>query len=351
MSWSTPTTPSATTPTSVSSPHISFHPSNSDYSMQPSLPTYQLYQPIISIPQMSSRRNGVNTQIFPGGMGEFVNMTSRMVPQQQGLYLAQGMAQSGVIDIDKRPPKSTELFDPNGNGRSISNAGSVSLSTTTSQSPVVSPGNLGVSSPTWLATPNNKQTPSNSLLQPRRKHSNSNTNNSDNYTNSNDNTNTTNVLDGSMMRSLSLTSPSVGPQGRKEFGQMHSRSASASPGSVGKKKEQSGLLFDYSAQAPYEGVKPSDANKPPQPGHILELYDFAESDSLEDVTFSNATMKRIPPMVPTSKRPTILVVFKTSREANEVLQSRHGERFKIKMWAPLPLPKSSVGSVTSGSGE
>jgi len=203
---------------------------------------------------MSSRRNGVNTQIFPG---EFVNMTPRMVTQQQGLYLTQGMAQSGIIDIDKRPPKSTELFDPNGNGRSIANTGSVSLSTTTNQSPVVSPGNLGVSSPTWLAT-QNKQTPSNSLLQPRRKHSNSNTNDNDNYTNSNDNANTTNVLDGSMMRSLSLTSSSAGPQGRKEFGQMHSRSASASPGSVGKKKEQSGLLFDYSAQAPYEGVKPSD---------------------------------------------------------------------------------------------
>ncbi|CAG8613843.1 11047_t:CDS:2, partial [Paraglomus occultum] len=307
ISWSTSTTPSATTPTSVSSPHISFHPSNSDYSMQQSLPTYQLYQPIMPIPQMSSRRNGVNTQIFPGGMGEFVNMTSRMV-HQQGLYLTQGMAQSGVIDIDKRPPKSTELFDPNGNGRSISNTGSVSLSTTTSQSPVVSPGNLA------------------------------------------------NVLDGSMMRSLSLTSSSVGPQGRKEFGQMHNRSVSASPGSVGKKKEQSGLLFDYSAQAPYEGVKPSDANKPPQPGHILELYDFAESDSLEDVNFSNATMKRIPPAGSTSKRPTILVIFKTSREASEVLQSRHGERFKIKMWAPLP--KSSVGSGintsaggTSGNGE
>ncbi|CAG8450738.1 5772_t:CDS:2 [Funneliformis caledonium] len=102
------------------------------------------------------------------------------------------------------------------------------------------------------------------------------------------------------------------------------------------KNKEGSLLFDYSMQVPYEGVKPSEANEPQKPNHILELYDFVESDDLMNIALTNATIKRVsPPNTSPSKRPTILAIFKTAREANKAVQTFRGVRFKIKTWEPL----------------
>ena len=78
------------------------------------------------------------------------------------------------------------------------------------------------------------------------------------------------------------------------------------------------------------------ANEPQKPNHILELYDFAESDDLMDIALLNATIKRVsPPNNSPSKKQTILAIFRNAREANKAVQSFKGVRFKIKTWEPL----------------
>ncbi|CAJ0846232.1 13578_t:CDS:2 [Entrophospora sp. SA101] len=105
---------------------------------------------------------------------------------------------------------------------------------------------------------------------------------------------------------------------------------------------KSSLLFDYTLQVPYEGIKPNQANEqPPKPSHILELYDFAVSDNLTGITLTNATIKRIdnsPKMNDGSnkRQPTVLAIFKNSKEASKMIQTFKSPRFKLKAWEPLP---------------
>ncbi|CAJ0645584.1 11698_t:CDS:2 [Entrophospora sp. SA101] len=93
---------------------------------------------------------------------------------------------------------------------------------------------------------------------------------------------------------------------------------------------------------PYEGIKPNQANEqPPKPSHILELYDFAVSDNLTGITLTNATIKRIdnsPKMNDGSnkRQPTVLAIFKNSKEASKMIQTFKSPRFKLKAWEPLP---------------
>ncbi|SRR6266496_2484039 len=92
------------------------------------------------------------------------------------------------------------------------------------------------------------------------------------------------------------------------------------------------------------------ANEPQKPTHILELYDFAESDDLMDIALSNATIKHVSPSNnSTNKKPTILAIFRNAREANKAFQSFRGVRFKIKTWEPLV--KTNNGSPPTSGGQ
>ncbi|RIA90222.1 hypothetical protein C1645_770484 [Glomus cerebriforme] len=195
---------------------------------------------------------------------------------------------------------------------------------------------------------------------------NNNSNNRRKNTNENNNNNASNnsVVDGTMMRSLSLSSNSS-QQSRNHHNNHnnhnnhnhhhhHNRASSTSPSGNGnnnnKKNSKDGsLLFDYSMQVPYEGVKPSEANEPQKPHHILELYDFAESDELMDIALLNATIKRVSPSNNSpNKKPTILAIFRNAREANKAVQSFRGVRFKIKTWEPLVKTNNGSPPATSG---
>ncbi|CAG8802427.1 11214_t:CDS:2, partial [Dentiscutata erythropus] len=258
---------------------------NSNTSGLPMMPPHMFpgfVPPPISGPSSGPRRNN-NNQIFPGPVPpEHVNLPRmNMMPPPIMGFPQQPTPLNGAI----RPPKSSELFDPNNSTQA---------------------SNVSVSTPdTILPT---SQPPSST---------------------------------SALVRSLSLSSNHS--QGKNQSN--HHRASSTSPSGTSKKKESGVLLFDYSMQVPYEGVKPSEANEPPQPNHIIELYDFAESDNLIDITFANATIKMIYPLPNSSnKRPTILAIFKTSREANKAMQNFKGVRFKIKTWEPLV--KNNEGNVT-----
>nr|CAG8562628.1 6268_t:CDS:2 [Entrophospora candida] len=125
-------------------------------------------------------------------------------------------------------------------------------------------------------------------------------------------------------------------------------------GPVGKKEGP--LLFDYTLQIPYEGVKPNQANEPPKPSHILELYDFAESDNLANIVLMNATIKRVyPPSTSNNntlpnRRPTVLAIFKNSKEANKSVQTFKSSRFKLRTWEPLPKNNNINGNLSISSG-
>ncbi|CAH1763656.1 179_t:CDS:2, partial [Entrophospora sp. SA101] len=116
------------------------------------------------------------------------------------------------------------------------------------------------------------------------------------------------------------------------------------------------LLFDYTLQIPYEGVKPNQANEPPKPSHILELYDFAESDNLANIVLMNATIKRVyPPSTSNNnilpnRRPTVLAIFKNSKEANKSVQTFKSSRFKLRTWEPLPKNNNINGNLSISSG-
>ncbi|CAG8707580.1 20434_t:CDS:2 [Gigaspora margarita] len=297
--------------------------------------------PPISGPSSGPRRNNNGNQIFPGPVPpEHVNLPRmNMIPPPIMGFPQQPTALTGAI----RPPKSSELFDPN------HSASNVAVSTTDAILPTSQPSSgtlaLGplpsrnsppVTSLKGTSASNNKTTPTSCAGTPAGKAINQNHINTRRKNNGNDsstNANNNSILNGTMMRSLSLSSNQS--QGKNQSN--HHRASSTSPSGTGKKKESGGgLLFDYSMQVPYEGVKPSEANEPPQPNHIIELYDFAESDNLIDIAFANATIKMIhPPPNSSNKRPTILAIFKTSREANRAMQNFKGVRFKIKTWEPL----------------
>ncbi|CAG8541257.1 10788_t:CDS:2, partial [Diversispora eburnea] len=199
------------------------------------------------------RRNNNGNQMYLGPMHqEYINNMQRfgMVPPPMTGFPNQ-LPPTNVTGAI-RPPKSTELFDPN-------NSSTFSTQNYTNNS---------------LPTSNHVQLSSNSS---RRK----------NVIDTSNNLNNNNpIVDGSMMRSLSISSNS------SQQGKNH--------------------------QLPYEGVKPSEANEPPQPSHIIELHDFVESDNLLDISLGNATIKRIsPPQSSPNKRPTILAIFKNSHEATK----------------------------------
>ncbi|CAJ0767294.1 11561_t:CDS:2 [Entrophospora sp. SA101] len=227
------------------SPYVQSHAptfSNSNHIINPSIST----QPGVPHPMMG----------FP--------------PQQTSLQLQPHPANIGAI----RPPKSTELFDPNNPPPQSS------LSST-----VASPLSTG-----FIV----------------------------NSSNTNSSRSATPQISSSLLNKF--TSNWVGDQ---------------SP-------TKSSLLFDYTLQVPYEGIKPNQANEqPPKPSHILELYDFAVSDNLTGITLTNATIKRIdnsPKMNDGSnkRQPTVLAIFKNSKEASKMIQTFKSPRFKLKAWEPLP---------------
>ncbi|KAL1917442.1 uncharacterized protein VTP21DRAFT_3835 [Calcarisporiella thermophila] len=117
------------------------------------------------------------------------------------------------------------------------------------------------------------------------------------------------------------------PDGRGGKRSQNGGSAGGGGGGGGGKRKDPNLLYDYSVQMPYDGVKPSEAIEPPRPTHILELYQFSSDDSLEDVELPGATIKH--------SNNKVLAVFKSSALAQEVLQNHTSERYKLRMWKPV----------------
>ncbi|CAJ0768587.1 7961_t:CDS:1, partial [Entrophospora sp. SA101] len=63
--------------------------------------------------------------------------------------------------------------------------------------------------------------------------------------------------------------------------------------------------------------------------------------NLTGITLTNATIKRIdnsPKMNDGSnkRQPTVLAIFKNSKEASKMIQTFKSPRFKLKAWEPLP---------------
>ncbi|CAG8744451.1 20753_t:CDS:2, partial [Rhizophagus irregularis] len=91
-------------------------------------------------------------------------------------------------------------------------------------------------------------------------------------------------------------------------------------------------------------------NEPQKPNHILELYDFAESDDLMDIVLLDVTIKHINPSNNSpNKKPIILAIFRNAREASKAIQSFRGVQFKIKTLEPLV--KTSNGNPPTSSGQ
>ncbi|RUO96624.1 hypothetical protein BC936DRAFT_141724 [Jimgerdemannia flammicorona] len=273
---------------------------------------------------------------------------------------------TALYDVERRPPKSTELFDPN--GPTPSNSATLIATASAAASGNAFNG-ANVSSRTGASSP---ISPTGAYTPTRRK---------DNMVDVGNGANGTSSSSSGMVRSHSLHLPQ--PPASPAYQNLH-RAASSSQ-ATGRKKDGgampgaaatgaaatgaaatgaaavtaagtgtigtagTGLLYDYSLQTSYDGVKPADVAAPAAVQHILELYDFAEGDVLADVQFPNCRTKHIPPGVgaPPRARGVFLAIFKKASQAHEIMamhQARESQgptRFKVRVWEPVKPTTSS----------
>ncbi|RKP04829.1 hypothetical protein THASP1DRAFT_33359 [Thamnocephalis sphaerospora] len=111
------------------------------------------------------------------------------------------------------------------------------------------------------------------------------------------------------------------------------------------RKRTDGLLFDYSAQQAYEGVKPTDPL--PQVSHILQVIAADADDQLVDVRVPNATLKRLPPSEQHT-RGCLLAIFRNASLAREALIGTPDNlRYRLAPWQPTVHPHHSMADNAS----
>jgi hypothetical protein len=92
-------------------------------------------------------------------------------------------------------------------------------------------------------------------------------------------------------------------------------------------KPKQGLLYDYSSQPSYEGVKPT--SNPPKPEHILQVIPTNPTDSLDDLSLPHASIRRM------QNGRTVLAVFTTSHHAQTTLDTLSHPRIALRKWTPV----------------
>ncbi|KAG0231469.1 hypothetical protein BGW42_000221 [Actinomortierella wolfii] len=235
---------------------------------------------------------------------------------QTGYGVMSGSASPHVFDIERRPPKSTELFDPKGPQTS---SGLASAGASSSHEG-------GGHSVTEASTPTaGDSTPTHE-----------------------DNAHVPIV----MSRSYSSTSTSSSGQAPTQ-----SFTGGASAGILPCPSNKKNLVYDYSVPttAPYDGVLKSPSQEKSMPEHILELYGFhPEDDFVEDLALpAGAKLKHIKPTgssgagsanssgSTTGAHGQYLVIFRTAALASEALAAFQSGQ---ETW----LKKSSRLSFTTG---
>ncbi|KAG0379464.1 R3H domain-containing protein 1, partial [Mortierella sp. AD032] len=284
----------------------------------------------------------VNQQQFPSTMGGPQNVISQAIP---GVGSG-GIGGNGAIpqyDIERRPPKSAELFDPNGpQPSSGGNGGGGGVS----QGDYGSSGRYQGSSDGGYM--NGQDGPMMGGERQSQGHRGSFHGQYQSQSGSHFSQATSQPTHApiAMNRSFSSSSSSAG----------YSGGHTSSPGPhVGKKNHS--LMYDYSVPVmPYDGnVKSTTAetDKPPALGHILEIFGYdAQDDIFPDLVLPAGSKTRRLKAANRDVQGQVLVVFKTAILASEALSAfQEGKSTWMSPDAKLHFESSTAPECSEGAGE
>ncbi|KAF9184496.1 hypothetical protein BGZ50_003638 [Haplosporangium sp. Z 11] len=264
-------------------------------------PSGMLYNPMAQPPQVMAGKKSYKT--YPPKMPMTNQPHPSMMSSQQGPMAGQPLsAMSGatghaIYDIERRPPKSTELFDPNGSQSSNTAGGPGDFAGT----------NGGVDAQSTMTQTSLQQGHFNNQ-----------------YTSSQHGHQSSLAMQHPSQHQAHLTHTPVG------MNRSYSSSSSggygggnnSSPGPYATKKNN--LLYDYSVPVvPYDGVAKGgapDAEKSPALSHILEIYEFdAQDDIFDDLVLPSGSKLRRRKLAGRDAPEQCLVVFKNAAMASEAL--------------------------------
>ncbi|KAF9136183.1 R3H domain-containing protein 1 [Mortierella sp. 14UC] len=286
----------------------------------------------------------VNQQQFPSTMGGPQNVMSQAIPGV-GLGGIGGNVAIPHYDIERRPPKSAELFDPNGpqpSSGSSSNGGGGG-----SQSDYGSGGRYqGSSDGGYMNGQDGSMMGSERQSQGHRGsfHGQYQSQSGSHY---NQATSQPTHAPIAMNRSYSSSSSSAGYSGGN----------TSSPGPHAGKKNHN-LKYDYSVPAmPYDGSVKSttaEADKPPALGHILEIFGYdAQDDIFPDLVLPAGSKTRRLKAANRDVQGQVLVVFKNAVLASEALSAfQEGKSTWMNPDAKLHFePSSTTPESSEDAGE
>ncbi|KAF9572253.1 R3H domain-containing protein 1 [Mortierella alpina] len=266
--------------------------------------------------------------LFPGGPG--------------GMGAAGGGAGHTLYDVERRPPKSAELFDPNGS-QNQSTGGGASGDMNAGRQGSGDGGFTGAFEQQVMMGPN---------IQPSLQHGHGGSNLSAQPQHSFIPVNQ--PLHQHPHQNQQQHQP---PQTHTPVGMNRSYSSSSSGGYNGGNNGSPGfnsgkktnLLYDYSVTpTPYDGItkhSPADSEKPtPSLSHILEIYDFDVQDDIfkELLPPTGSKVRRLKPSLKDTAG-QCLVVFKNAALASEALIAFQEGR---ETWM---APEANLGTATLSS--
>ncbi|KAF9909084.1 R3H domain-containing protein 1 [Linnemannia zychae] len=287
----------------------------------------------------------VNQQQFPSTMGGPQNVMSQAIP---GVGLG-GIGGNGAIshfDIERRPPKSAELFDPNSPQPSSGSSSSGGGGGGGNQSDYGSSGRYqGSNDGGYVNGQDGSMSGSERQSQGHRGsfHGQYQSQPGPHY---NQATSQPTHAPIAMNRSYSSSSSSAGYSGGN----------TSSPGPHAGKKNHN-LMYDYSIPAtPYDGSVKStaEADKPPALGHILEIFGYdAQDDIFPDLVLPAGSKMRRLKAVNKDVQGQVLVVFKNAVLASEALSAfQEGKSTWMNPDAKLHFePSSTVPESSEDAGE
>ncbi|KAF9975588.1 R3H domain-containing protein 1 [Actinomortierella ambigua] len=241
-----------------------------------------------------------------------------------------------MYDIERRPPKSTELFDPNSpqssSGPGMSGASS-SHESSSHSSAMEGTGGVSSASDAMLSQ--------DSYLQHQYQHQ-----QQQHFDSAN----------GPILMTRSFSSNST-----TSSGQTPTPSSTGTGGGSSCSSSKKNLVYDYSVPmaSPYEGVLKGPSQEKSMPGHILEVYGFhPEDDFVDDLALpAGAKLKHVKPAgnsgggATTSSSSGLvahgqyLVIFKNAAVASEALAAfQDGRETWLKKTRRLRFHDSSVVS-------
>ncbi|KAG0249514.1 hypothetical protein BG011_009221 [Mortierella polycephala] len=276
-------------------------------------PSGMLYNPMAQPSQGVGGKKSFKT--YPSKMPMTNQPHPSMMNSQQGPMAGQslsamsGAAGHAIYDIERRPPKSTELFDPNGSQSSNAAGGPIDYQSVGRYQGFNDGGH-------FAGTSGGADTQSTMTQTPQQQgHFNNQ------YTSSQHGHQSSLAMQHPSQHQAHLTHTPVGMNRSYSSSSSggHGGGNNSSPGPNATKKNS--LLYDYSVS--YDGVAKNnapDAEKGPTLSHILEIYEFdAQDDIFEDLVLPQGSKLRRRKLAGKDATEQCLIVFKNAAMASEAL--------------------------------